>query len=393
LRYVNNRDGQTYRNGVALKRRYLEEIFSGVKLGGTSLDPLLLPGDAGFPYWGDLGAKFAWHMESMPRIAVTKTLGASSADDRLQPLLATWAESAREAIDALHPLLTLARERTLPLAVFSLTEAMLEEELPAADAAAFLVNAAQRAGEDATPEWLWEVETDEALLDRLLAENAPPPSHQTLGAGQTLAKAAYHAATLIRKSAGSMATLVKDRGGDFVSTKLLASTRPALNATLGRFFGDIFCYFSRRGVRGDPGLIPQRIAAAFDSAEAAGGPLVVIAHSLGGVISYDLLSDLRPDITVDLFVTVGSQVSHFEEMKLYGSSDPAAKAGGPKAHVPDNINWWVNFYDPVDLFAYVCEPVFDRVTDVAYDTRTHTVNSHGAYFDQLGFYRLLRAYV
>ena len=30
----------------------------------------------------------------------------------------------------------------------------------------------------------------------------------------------------------------------------------------------------------------------------------------------DLLSHYRPDINVDLFVSVGSQVAHFEELKV-----------------------------------------------------------------------------
>ena len=62
---------------------------------------------------------------------------------------------------------------------------------------------------------------------------------------------------------------------------------------------------------------------AFDDARAGAPnePLVVIGHSLGGVISMDLLSHFRTDIDVDLFVTIGSQVAHFEEMKLYHASD------------------------------------------------------------------------
>jgi hypothetical protein len=38
-----------------------------------------------------------------------------------------------------------------------------------------------------------------------------------------------------------------NRAGDFASTKVLAKHRRGWNATLGRFFGDIFIYLDGRG--------------------------------------------------------------------------------------------------------------------------------------------------
>ena len=131
---------------------------------------------------------------------------------------------------------------------------------------------------------------------------------------------------------------------------------------------------------------------AFDTARAAAPnePLVVIGHSLGGVISMDVLSHYRTDVDVALFVTVGSQIAHFEEMKLFHASDPAIPPG--KAKTPDNIRRWINIFDEVDIFAYSVDRVFDRVNvDAQYDTQTYTIKAHGTYFEQDRFYQRLRA--
>ena len=44
---------------------------------------------------------------------------------------------------------------------------------------------------------------------------------------------------------------------------------------------------------------------------------MIVGHSLGGVITYNILTHFAPEIAVDVFVSVGSQVALFEEMTLY----------------------------------------------------------------------------
>ncbi|HKO59293.1 MAG TPA: hypothetical protein VJ276_25730, partial [Thermoanaerobaculia bacterium] len=60
------------------------------------------------------------------------------------------------------------------------------------------------------------------------------------------------------------------------------------------------------------------------------------------------------------------------------------------ASTPPNIRRWINVFDEVDIFAYACGKVFDRVQDFQYDTQTYTIKAHGAYFDQNRFYERLR---
>ena len=93
-----------------------------------------------------------------------------------------------------------------------------------------------------------------------------------------------------------------------------------------------------------------------------------------------------------MFVSVGSQVSHFEEMKRFIASDTTIPSAAQKfAKTPDNIKHWINVFDEVDIFSYACEKVFDRVNDFHYDTETYTIKAHGAYFEQDRFYERLRA--
>ena len=51
--------------------------------------------------------------------------------------------------------------------------------------------------------------------------------------------------------------------------------------------------------------------------------LIIVAHSMGGNIVYDILTHYMPDLVCDLFLTVGSQVGLLEELKLFHASDRA----------------------------------------------------------------------
>ena len=56
------------------------------------------------------------------------------------------------------------------------------------------------------------------------------------------------------------------------------------------FLGDVFAYIDKRGDQSLPGLIVTRVIQTLESAINVGSPLVVVAHSLGGEIMYDVLS-------------------------------------------------------------------------------------------------------
>jgi hypothetical protein len=386
---VNNRDSPSYRAGRLAKEIFFRNHLVGASVDGKSLSTLQC---MAFPYWGDLASSFAWNMASLPRDGI-QALG-GSADAATREILGQVVDAMAVPVNS-EPLNQLAKQQ-FSLAVDALVTIALNSAQAGneKDTAAFVVAVQRYAVSNPQPGWVASTTSDSQFISRLVQETATAPGAQALGNpfARVTGPIAAGAARL-KQAVLSSAGHAVDVSGDFASTKLLASVREPLNGTLGRFFGDIFIYFNGRGEVGAPGPIPQRILEALDDAltQDAGEPLVIVGHSLGGVITYDLLSAFRPDITCDLFVSVGSQVGHFEEMKLYRASDPNIKLG-QKAVTPKNIKRWINIYDPVDIFAYAARDIFNRFdVDAPYDTMTYPVKAHSAYFDQERFYERLRA--
>jgi len=117
----------------------------------------------------------------------------------------------------------------------------------------------------------------------------------------------------------------------------------------------------------------------------------VVGHSLGGLLAYDTLTHYAPDITVDHFITVGSQVALFEEMTLCRASQVGVPANPPGDRLdrPKNIRQWINVYDTNDVFSFRAEAVFKGVEDYRFDTGYGLLQAHGGYFARPSFYRRL----
>jgi hypothetical protein len=385
---VNTRKSPSYDANVAVIDAFVQKHMGGAGIGGKPLPP---KPKTTFPYWGDLGMTFAWNMASLPRPQM-QALGGTG-DINLQEILG----HIRDAFPELpkdDPLTALAKKQ-FSLAVDAINHLALKtvDQGDEKEVAEFVVVASAYAEANPQPAWLAQVQSDQDLLNQLAAQIQGQPGVQALGGFGAAFNKIKLAAVKLKQAVTNMAGKAVDKAGDFASTKLLASTRDALNETLGRFFGDVFIYLDSRGDQANPGKIPSLILKAYDEARAAAPnePFIIIGHSLGGVISMDLLSHFRPDIDVDLFVSVGSQIAHFEELKLYKISDPAVKAP-KKATTPANIKRWINIFDEVDIFSYSVDRVFDRVNvDAPYDTQTYTIKAHGAYFEQDRFYQRLRA--
>jgi hypothetical protein len=371
----------------------LEKHMAGATINGRKLGA----GKPLFPYWGDLATSFAWGMKSLPEGNID-ALGVPGVDGELRPLIALIRDALAHPAGAEdQPLLTLARQ-SFSTAVHVIGELVLLTAVSGEhEAAAHFVVAVQEyaARETGTPAWLAPLQTDEQFLATLISalKTSSAGSVQTLGVFDSMGNTLAKSAAKLKQATKAAADKVLDRVGDFASTKALAWGRSSLNATLGRFFGDVFVYLNGRGDRANPGPIPTLILKSWEDAiaHAPAEPIVIIGHSLGGVISFDLLSHFRSDLIVDLLVTVGSQVSHFEEMKLFRSSNRAIPDGITKrAPKPVNIKHWINVLDEIDIFSYACEAVFDGAQDLHYDTRTYVVKAHGAYFMQAPFYERLR---
>ncbi|MFD4372129.1 hypothetical protein [Streptomyces sp. NPDC058486] len=151
--------------------------------------------------------------------------------------------------------------------------------------------------------------------------------------------------------------------------------RSALTDAAHPAAGDVLLYLARgAAIR----------AAVEEAVRAAEPPVVLLAHSLGGIASLDLLVE-RALPEVAMLVTVGSQAPFLYELGAL----PSLEHGSP---LPGHVPPWLNVYDPRDLLGYVGAGVFPgRVEDVAVDGRQPFPFAHSAYWGNPELYRLLAA--
>jgi hypothetical protein len=185
--------------------------------------------------------------------------------------------------------------------------------------------------------------------------------------------------------------------GDAIST-VFGELRPALNEFVAYFVGDIFTYLNERGSRDAPGEIPKRMLKALRGARnrraATGEKIVIVSHSMGGQLVYDALTHFITesdpylgDLEVDHWFTCGSQVSLFAEMRLFLGQ--AEVAPGVRLRRPSRVRAWTNYYDRNDLVGFIMEPVFEGVTDLAYDTGYGLAFAHTGFLARPSFFQAL----
>ncbi|GAA4954397.1 hypothetical protein [Actinoplanes utahensis] len=143
-----------------------------------------------------------------------------------------------------------------------------------------------------------------------------------------------------------------------------ALRRAAFREMVKRTFKDVYAYFF--GGRGD--AMRQVVREALSG---AGGPVVVIGHSLGSIIAYDVLREqgLR-DRDVPLLVTAGSPLGVTEVQDLVARP----------LQVPSPVRSWRNVSDFRDLVAldHTIRPEFSPADRCADFSVTNTSwNHHG----------------
>lgn len=156
------------------------------------------------------------------------------------------------------------------------------------------------------------------------------------------------------------------RGMATLGTPLIEWRRGAITDATSANAGDILVYQAH----GED--IRRYIQMRIDEIEP---PVVLLAHSLGGVACVDLLieNDLRE--RVKLLITVGSQAPYFYEI---GALHSLPFDQGLPEHFPDD---WVNLYDLSDFLSYIGANVFPKkVQDIPVKSRQPFPQSHGAYW-------------
>lgn len=235
---------------------------------------------------------------------------------------------------------------------------------------------------DPKPAWLEEDKTDEQFLSQLQAlsqqyaeQQAAVPTPEEI---ETLSLGSW-----LRDGASKLKDRVRNAGGRLV----LAAGREAAHAAIARFIGDVFAYLKEGAGRGP---IRQVLKDALQPAIASGEPIVVLGHSMGGVILVDCLGDpvfceavgLKDGKKIDVLLTVGSQPGLFQELDLLTTK------GKDKLEA---VGTWLNIYDELDVLSFRAAPFFaTQAKDMLFSSKTGLLDAHTAYFTRVQFYLRLK---
>lgn len=186
----------------------------------------------------------------------------------------------------------------------------------------------------------------------------------------------------------------------FLSTAAIDQIRPSLGDFVNRFLGDLLYYITQRGTPDAPGLIPKvlidELAIAKTNQRNRGGePIVLLTHSMGGQIAYDVITAFLPaagsDIKVDFWCATASQVGFFEELNMFLSSKTAfSKATGQRTPLESaHLDHWWNVWDPNDILSYTTKGIFaDGIDDQDYKSGLSLIAAHGGYLERPSFFSL-----
>jgi hypothetical protein len=396
-----------------------DDLFRSVAMRGLVIPPAIQHIEN--PYWGDEGVKFDYDLVSVPS-AKTETFG--GADDAVaQVLMETVPADVAVSVNEMKNgdqvlLLTLARERSLEHAIDAIVAATAVSDpdtsvataaAQSADLARFAAQALAYAASLPDVSWLNDLDpqtgeprlkSDEDFLEALSqrVETFTGASGTTerfggIGLVNRLKSTARKIAKVARRTLGAITGAV---GGAAAGAALggapgatVKALRPVATRRAGLFLGDVFTYLSNRT------KIAGIVVDALDQADAKKKPtddkLIVVAHSMGGNIVYDVLTSFRPKLQVDLFVTVGSQVALFKEMRLYAEDKNKPGIAPTKVKPPNTITAWLNVFDPMDALAFAAEGVFERVKDFAIANNGSAFDAHVLYFVRPVFHHRLRA--
>lgn len=334
------------------------------------------------PYWGRDGASLAWGGASVPNSGhVAERFGEGDAD---APLLDIVSQVVPDGARADARLLTTARTSMSDALDLLWAAAFLASPDGARELASASATASALLGP--APAWLAEVADDEEFTVRLcqaLEDHAEETQagRESFGPGRVR--------TALHEGAARVREAVADRATAPVADRLRAELAPRVT----EFLGDVLTYYRRRPATGADGGIGGKIAEVLREANARRGPqdpFVLVAHSMGGNIVYDLLSGPLADegLTVDLLVTAGSQVAFFEELGLFSPHPPDVPGtAGLKLPMPAGVGRWLNVYDMNDLLSFRAGPVFEGAED--YSFRSGRLRAHSAYFLTPSFYARL----
>lgn len=335
-------------------------------------------------YWGNLGARFPRGMAALPRDDAEHFGGV---DEIPVPLLE--AAARRQGFGRGRVLLPVAQDSLDDLVdlLWSVADdggdATLREQLTglAMDALNYVSEHPSSGGGN---DWLTEGPTDRDLLELFIKKVEENAGRGTTG--ETFGGGGDRRWDPIRTAQQRIEQMWRATAN--LTGEQLARVRfSRFGEGMGYFFGDVAQFLRNRTE------IINQVAGVLEAAPRTeeDEPLVVIAHSMGGNIVYDILAHHRPDLRCSVLVTVGSQVGLFEELELFKSAAGGASASTAPARAskPKNLEHWLNVYDTSDVLGYAAGRVFTGVVDYEFPTGKIAHWSHSGYIKGESFYRRL----
>lgn len=345
------------------------------------------------PYWGDEAARFFWNHASLP-VGNEEVLG--SQDSETVALLEGAVSDPRVEE---HPVLSTALASGLLGAIDLLwVESSRRGSAEISDESALLAQRTLSYAEvNPRPQWITEARTDQEFLQHLKshldewntglrsagsAEMPPTDGREVLGTGEVWAD--------LKETADRIASKIPSD----LSRLSMSIAREGLHRNMATFLGDALVYLHQRDTNGEDSAILQVVLANLDAADKirreTKEPLIVIAHSMGGNIMHDILTQMRTDFLVDVWVTVGTQVALLEELKLFANSDrQIPRSGLPLALGPPSVKKWINIFDTNDILSFPAGRIFANVSDYRYSTGKGLFQAHTSYFNRPSFQRHL----
>jgi hypothetical protein len=117
-------------------------------------------------------------------------------------------------------------------------------------------------------------------------------------------------------------------------------------------------------------------------------PLLVVTHSMGAAIFYKIFTQYRPDLRVDCWISIGSQISQFQVLGLFdqNSSGPITRQ---VTGLKPQIKRWFNIFDEHDSLTFLANPIFPEAEDLCLSTQGGPSIAHSGYLQEEELYAAL----
>ena len=178
---------------------------------------------------------------------------------------------------------------------------------------------------------------DAPLVNDVTTKGAAPDDHEAAFRGQLLADMAKSAGVSDAEIAAAGNVTVQEKGPlnwEWVQAILRALDKsPMGDPALDRFTRDVYVYLTYDAVSKK---VDKIVSDLLD-----GQPCVIVAHSLGTIVAYRVLSALAGNVDVRGFVTLGSPLG-LTTVRNHLT---------PPLVMPAGVKSWLNAFDPRDVVA------------------------------------------